>query len=332
MIASRVSRLAWSSPVSIVPLCHNSAPAASAFQPGGGLRQIRRTKSEQLLLGLGLDKGRKICWAARALISGSLDLESLVREPSHRLVTDRLRALHGVGDKVATAWRCSPWNIWTHSPWTFTFHVHSPVITGTSPEALRRWGQHRFGRYAGYAEAVLFMDDFTGTNGQGRSGEAGPLNRLGNCKYGTVSRPAGAGPSPPASRPEPPSPTSTPPPACGRATTQPVTRWWQRPSGLAQPGPGTQAGRCPHRRCPGAGPGGPAPAPAGPAGDGWNRRKPPSAAPPWTWTSSGSWPTPGRRRGAGHPAPGAPNSPPGGTSPAGALRTGAPDFRQFRPL
>ena len=45
----QVSRLAWSSPVSIVPLCHNSAPAASAFQPGGGLRQIRLTKSEQLL-------------------------------------------------------------------------------------------------------------------------------------------------------------------------------------------------------------------------------------------------------------------------------------------
>ena len=56
MIASRacpvldtgVSRIARSSPVSIVPLCHNSAPAASAFQPGGGLRQIRLTKSEQL--------------------------------------------------------------------------------------------------------------------------------------------------------------------------------------------------------------------------------------------------------------------------------------------
>ena len=47
--AIRVSRLARSSPVSIVPLCHNSAPVASAFQPGGGLRQIRLTKSEQLL-------------------------------------------------------------------------------------------------------------------------------------------------------------------------------------------------------------------------------------------------------------------------------------------
>ena len=50
MIASRVARLAWSksNPGSIVPLCHNSAPTASIFQPGGGLRQIRLTKSEQL--------------------------------------------------------------------------------------------------------------------------------------------------------------------------------------------------------------------------------------------------------------------------------------------
>ena len=29
-----------------------------------------------------------------------------------------------------------------------------------SPEALRRWRQDRFGRYAGYAEDVLFIDDF----------------------------------------------------------------------------------------------------------------------------------------------------------------------------
>ena len=50
MITSRVSRLAWSksNPGCIVPLCHNSAPAASIFQPDGGLRQIRHTKSEQL--------------------------------------------------------------------------------------------------------------------------------------------------------------------------------------------------------------------------------------------------------------------------------------------
>ena len=49
--ASRVSRLVCSRSNSgpIVLLCHNCAPAASIFQPGGGLRQIRLTNSEQLL-------------------------------------------------------------------------------------------------------------------------------------------------------------------------------------------------------------------------------------------------------------------------------------------
>ena len=62
----QVSRLAWSksSPVSIVPLCHNSAPAASIFQPGGGLRQIRLTNSEQLpLTVLGSRRLRRISCA-----------------------------------------------------------------------------------------------------------------------------------------------------------------------------------------------------------------------------------------------------------------------------
>ena len=50
MTTSRVPRLAWSksNSGSIVLLCHDSASAASIFQPGGGLRQIRLTNSEQL--------------------------------------------------------------------------------------------------------------------------------------------------------------------------------------------------------------------------------------------------------------------------------------------
>ena len=52
-------------------------------------------------LGLGLDKGSKIHWSARSVLSRKLDLRDLTREPSHRLVTDRLKAMHGVGDKVA---------------------------------------------------------------------------------------------------------------------------------------------------------------------------------------------------------------------------------------
>ena len=57
--ASRVSRLVCSrsnsGSISIVLLCHNCAPAASIFQPGGGLRQIRLTNSEQLRFVVALD-------------------------------------------------------------------------------------------------------------------------------------------------------------------------------------------------------------------------------------------------------------------------------------
>ena len=69
--------------------------------PGPGVlgRESALVGLEELNLGLG--KGMKIGWAAGEILSGRLDLESLVREPSHRLVTDRLKAIHGVGDKVA---------------------------------------------------------------------------------------------------------------------------------------------------------------------------------------------------------------------------------------
>ena len=48
-------------------------------------------------LHLGLKKGSKIYGTAEALLSGRLDLESLVRDPSHRLVTDAQRAGRPVG-------------------------------------------------------------------------------------------------------------------------------------------------------------------------------------------------------------------------------------------
>ena len=62
--ASRVSRLVCSRSNSgpIVLLCHNCAPAASIFQPGGGLRQIRLTNSEQLRFVVALDRGYICPW------------------------------------------------------------------------------------------------------------------------------------------------------------------------------------------------------------------------------------------------------------------------------
>ncbi len=119
-------------------------------------------------LGLGLDKGSKIHWAARALVSGRFDLEALAQEPSHRLVTDRLRALHGVGNKVANC--IALFSLEQLDAFPVDIHISRSLgrhyrDIPRSTEALRRWGQQRFGKYAGYAEAVLFFDDFTRAKG-----------------------------------------------------------------------------------------------------------------------------------------------------------------------
>ena len=51
IISSSVSRLAWSksNSASMVLLCHNRAPDASAFPPSKKIQHIRLIKSEQLL-------------------------------------------------------------------------------------------------------------------------------------------------------------------------------------------------------------------------------------------------------------------------------------------
>ena len=114
-------------------------------------------------LSLGLNKGKKIGRAAREILSGSLDLESLVREASHRLVTDRLKALHGVGDKVANC--VALFSLEQLDSFPVDVHVARSLARHyrdipRSPEALRRWGQRRFGRYAGYAEGPFVLGRF----------------------------------------------------------------------------------------------------------------------------------------------------------------------------
>ena len=132
-------------------------------------------------LSLGLNKGKKIGRAAREILSGSLDLESLVREASHRLVTDRLKALHGVGDKVANC--VALFSLEQLDSFPVDVHVARSLARHyrdipRSPEALRRWGQRRFGRYAGYAEALLFLEDFTSASAQIVLRKSAPLESL----------------------------------------------------------------------------------------------------------------------------------------------------------
>ena len=134
--------------------------------PGPGVlgRESALVGLEELNLGLG--KGMKIGSAAGEILSGRLDLESLVREPSHRLVTDRLKTIHGVGDKVANC--VALFSLDQLDSFPVDVHVSRSLARHyrdipRSTEGLRKWGQRRFGRYAGYADAVLFVEDFTST-------------------------------------------------------------------------------------------------------------------------------------------------------------------------
>ena len=86
----------------------------------------------------------------------------MAAEPSHRAVNGTLRMLQGVGDKVASC--IALFSLEQLDAFPVDVHVcrslgrHYRDIP-RSREALRRWGQERFGRYAGYAEAALFFDD-----------------------------------------------------------------------------------------------------------------------------------------------------------------------------
>ena len=90
----------------------------------------------------------------------------LAWEPSHRLVTDRLRSLDGVGDKVAkcralfSIEQLDTFPVDTHVSRSLARHYRD---IPKSPEALRRWGQRRLGRYAACAEAALSFDELSST-------------------------------------------------------------------------------------------------------------------------------------------------------------------------
>ena len=113
-------------------------------------------------LRLGLDKGSKVQQAAQAVNMGRLDLNALAGETDHRLVTNQLRSLYGVGDKVANCValfgleQLDAFPVDTHVTGAVKHHYREAP---KSAEALRKWGQSRFGRYAGYAEGILFFDD-----------------------------------------------------------------------------------------------------------------------------------------------------------------------------
>ncbi len=123
-------------------------------------------------LRLGLDKETKIYKAAIAVHSESINLGALASETSSEKVNRALRHLCGVGDKVANC--VSLFALEKLDAFPVDTHIgHNlqklygeestyPRSRTQRTTALRKWSQHRFGRYAGYAETLLFIDDLRG--------------------------------------------------------------------------------------------------------------------------------------------------------------------------
>jgi N-glycosylase/DNA lyase len=123
-------------------------------------------------LRLGLDKETKIYQAAIAVHSGNINLEALAAEPSSEKVNRALRHLYGVGDKVANC--VSLFALEKLDAFPVDTHIgHNlqklygeesgyPRSRTQRTTVLRKWAQHRFGRYSGYAETFLFIDDLRG--------------------------------------------------------------------------------------------------------------------------------------------------------------------------
>ena len=123
-------------------------------------------------LRLGLDKESRIHQAAIAVSSEDLNLDVLAAEPSSEKVADALRILYGVGDKVANC--VALFSLEKLDAFPIDVHIGRnlqklfgekpgfPASKNQKTTALRKWAQRRFGRYAGYAETFLFIDDLKG--------------------------------------------------------------------------------------------------------------------------------------------------------------------------
>ena len=125
-------------------------------------------------LRLGLDKETKIYQAAIAVHSGGMNLGDLAAEASSEKVNKTLGQLYGVGDKVANCValfsleKLDAFPVDTHIGhnlqklyWEEPGYPRSRTQRTTG---LRKWAQQRFGRYAGYAETFLFIDDLRENN------------------------------------------------------------------------------------------------------------------------------------------------------------------------
>ena len=114
-------------------------------------------------LDLGLDKGKHLYAAARAVTDGRLKLDDL-SSASYAAARAELRELPGVGPKVADCVclfaldKPESFPIDRHIRNGLQEHYHEQVGTGATHARLSRWARDYFGEHAGYAGQLLFLD------------------------------------------------------------------------------------------------------------------------------------------------------------------------------
>ena len=116
-------------------------------------------------LKLGLDRHLKIIAAAERIRDGELDLCDLARpQVSYAEAKRRLMGCYGIGDKIADCialfaldkMEAFPVDRWVRRAVTGYF----PNQKQPTGDELVMWAQDYFGKYAGYANQLLFIDSF----------------------------------------------------------------------------------------------------------------------------------------------------------------------------
>lgn len=137
----------------------------------------RASRTELLACGLGY-RAQYLRSAARSISGGAIDLEAVRKEPTDRARQLLVESLDGVGPKVADCILlfslgkddAFPVDRWVQRRVAQLYHGGEVW----APPKVAKWGRHRWGRWAGYAQQYLFQDGRAqaGRPGDGQVGKA----------------------------------------------------------------------------------------------------------------------------------------------------------------
>lgn len=121
-------------------------------------------------LRLGLSRHKKIFWAAQRVIGNELDLQRMADVDTEYIeAKNELMKLEGVGDKISDC--IALFSLDKPEAFPVDRNIKNAIMVryGSSgapktPRALVKWGQQRFGVYAGYVSQLLFQSQWRATN------------------------------------------------------------------------------------------------------------------------------------------------------------------------